>query len=83
MIYQRFGSPLKIVAYCGKHVRKGFLAPMILVRVDYLDRAEISYQFAHTLKADGGINEIDAAIDAVPEVKLAAFALKDALKKAE
>lgn len=83
MIYQRFGSPLKIVAYCGKHICKGFPAPMILVRVDYLDRAEIGYQFAHTLRADGGMQEIDAAIDAAPEVKLADFALKDALKLAE
>ncbi len=82
MIYQRFGSPLKIVAYCGKHAVKGFPSPMILVRVDYLDHAEIDYQFAHTLKADAGIQEIDAAIDAAPEVKLVAFALKDAIAKA-
>ncbi len=82
MIYQRFGSPVKIVAYCGKHSCPGFPAPLMLVRVEYLDRAEISYQFAHTLKADGGIKEIDAAIDAAPEIKLASFALKDALKHA-
>lgn len=83
MIYTRFGSEVELTAYCGKHSQKGYPAPLMLAKVRYLDDGSEGYQFVHTLKADGGIAEIDTKVDALPEVALEGKELKAALKDAE
>ncbi len=86
MIFSCWGTPLTPLAYCGKHERKAYPAPMMLVRVrfNYPDMApETGYVYAHTLKADGGLNEIEDAIADLPEVELAGAELQEALRDAE
>jgi hypothetical protein len=82
-IYQKFGSPITITAYCGKHKAPWSLGPMVLVRVKYADDGSEGYQFAANLRADGGILEIDAAVDAAPEIKLKRDELAAAIKASE
>lgn len=81
-IYSCWGETVEIVAYCGKHQPKGFNFPMMLVQCKYPD-GEVRYVFATYLRADGGINAIEAAIAAAPEAVLTGAALRAALKQAE
>ncbi len=83
MIFTRFGCEVELTAYHGKHQPKGFSAPLMLVGVKYKDDSSTTFKFAHTLKADGGLNEIEAAISALPEIALEGKALKAAIKQAE
>lgn len=82
MIYSNFGCELDITAYCGKHKVKGLPHPVMLVRATRKDDGAERHYFADTLRADGGINAIDAAIDAAPEVALAGAELKRAIEQA-
>lgn len=82
MIYQRFGLCLTIVGYCGFHQPTGFAAPIMLVKVRYEDDGLEGFQFPIFLKADGGTKEIEAAIDAAPEIELGPKALKAAIHNA-
>ncbi len=82
MIYTRFGTEVELLAYCGKHQPKGFSVPLMLLHVRHRDDDSEGYQFAAFLKADGGINAIESAVDALPEVTLTGKALKAALKDA-
>jgi hypothetical protein len=83
MIYSRFGCELKIVNYCGKHQKPGYGAGLVLVKALRQDDGAECYYFAHTLRADGGINAIDKAIDDAPEINLTASELEKAIKQAE
>jgi pentose-5-phosphate-3-epimerase len=82
MIYTRWGSEVRITGYCGKHEVDGYCDRLMLVRAvrqaDQLER----YYLAVTLKADGGINEVEAAIDAAPAVTLHGSELYDAIQQA-
>lgn len=84
MIYSQFGTEVQLLAYCGKHKKRDQPAPMMLVKVRYMDAdRQERHQFVHTLRADGGINEIEAAVDALYETVLTGEMLKAALKEAE
>jgi hypothetical protein len=82
MIYSRFGCHLKITGYCGKHQPKGYAAPVMLVRAIREDDQATRHYFAHALKADDGLNEIEAAIDAAPEITLTKADLAKAIEQA-
>lgn len=84
MIKTKFGSEVTIVQYCGKHrVLPDFPEPIILVKVRRINDNKEMFRFSHTLKADGGLKEIDKAIDAAEEVIPTGRALKEALREAE
>jgi hypothetical protein len=82
MIYTRFGEPVTVTAYRGKHATRGSSLLLVLVRCRHEDGFERHY-LAFTLRADGGWREIDAAVDAAPEVTLEGHALRKALAEAE
>lgn len=71
-IYTRFGTRVTIEHNCGIHKVKGLPQPATLLQVvrhDSDDDPKISdkatYVFAHTLKADNGIEEVlDAVLTA-------------------
>jgi hypothetical protein len=84
VIYTTWAEPVEIVAFAGKHPRRGDKLPMLLVRVKRLEEPRDEFHaFVHTLRADGSVPEIDAAVDAAPEVVLTARDLRQALKEAE
>jgi hypothetical protein len=72
MIYTRWGNEIEIVEKCGKHRQpgevKGF-PPVMLVKVKYQE-GDFGYQFAESLRADGGNNEIETAINEAAKVSL-------------
>lgn len=82
-IYNRWGSEVRISAYHGKHKPKWANFPMMLVSVHYLAENVTGFQFVSALRATDGINEIEAAIDKLPETSLDEKSLKMALKEAE
>lgn len=86
MIYSNWGCEVKIIGYLGKHKCPGITAERMLVRAERTDpetrKMDIKHYFAFSLRADGGINEIEAAIDAAPELKVVGKELKDAIKDA-
>jgi hypothetical protein len=81
MIFSRYGEPVEIVAYCGKHKPSWCSCKLTLVKVRYPGDEE---RYAHpiNLKADGGWDEIDKAVDAAPEELLPAKEIKAALEQA-
>lgn len=81
MIYNRWGTPITILASCGEHKMKGFRLPMRLVKVRHSDTEHVGYELVHSLRADGGVREIEVAVAAVPEETPAD--LKAALQAAE
>lgn len=81
-IVDRFGNGVRITAYCGKHEIPGTKAQCVLIRSVDLEGMEWHY-FARSLKATGGPQEIDAAVDAAPEITLDAPTLKRAIAQAE
>ncbi len=85
-ICNRWGTPVTITGYCGKPQPKWAGVPLILVSVTYHDddgTTRTGYQFVCNLRADGGWQTIDAAVDAAPVVTLSAKELKAAIKDAE
>lgn len=67
MIYSRWGIPLQIVADCALVRFDGDDEGITrLVRAIRRDDGATRHYFAHTLRADGGVEEIQAAIDAAP-----------------
>lgn len=88
MIYSRWGCHVRITGYCGKHQPKGYSGPIVLVQAERRDPekpdepSETTFYFAQSLRADDGWKEIDAAVDAAPEIKLNPEELKAALKQA-
>jgi hypothetical protein len=82
MVYGNFGDACKITAYCGKHQVKGYPHPVMLVKVRYDDDGDERYLFPLHMRADGGIKEIDTAVDAAPEVTLEAKELRAAIQQA-
>jgi len=82
MIYTKFGSPCTILAYAGKHQPKHFQSPVMLAKIRHDDDGSEGFYFPIFMRADGGINEIDAAVDAAPEITLGSVELKAALKEA-
>jgi len=82
MIYTRWGSEVRLTAYNGKHQEPGFRYPMMLVTVQHVDDGRESHQYVHTLRADGGLEEIEGIVEALPEVTLKGAALNKALKEA-
>lgn len=83
MIVSRFGSPVTVLAYCGKHQPKWSKHSLVLVQVQYADDGSTGFCSAHTLRADGGPAEIDTAVDQATERTLEGTELADALKQAE
>jgi hypothetical protein len=83
VIVTGFGSEVTITAVCGKHQPKWAAFPLLLVQVRYSDDNSISYQYTCNLRAEGGMNAIDAAVDAVPELTLSKKELTAAMKAAE
>lgn len=83
MIFSRWGNSLTIIAYCGKHKPKWAAGPLVLVKARFDDDGRERFMHTHSMKADGGWQEIDAAVDAAPEVTLTAAELKRALREAE
>lgn len=81
-IFTRWGDAVTVSAYHGKHKTTWCALPLMLITTTYADGKT---RFAHpiSLRADGGAVEIEAALDAAPEVELDADTLKDALKQAE
>lgn len=82
-IFTRWGDEVTITAYCGKQQPKWATVPLMLVQVRYKEDGRERYHFAINFRADNGINEIHAAVDAAPEVTLSPKELKAALKQAE
>lgn len=89
MIYSQWGCLVEVTAYCGKHKVPGYAFPIMIVRANRSDPEkiaepkEVKHYFAFSLRADNGINEIEAAIDAAPEINLSPKELKAAIKDAE
>jgi hypothetical protein len=82
MIYSRWGSGIRITGYCGKQAVEGYGTPLMLVRAVRVGDRQERFYLAWTLKADGGIKEIEDAIDAAPEVTLDEAALAKAIEQA-
>ncbi len=85
-IYTKQGEEVEVVAYHGKHspISWKSVAELVLVSVRRKEEPRETFgYFAFALKADGGPQEIDAAIDAAPEVTLDKVALRKAIKEAE
>lgn len=81
-IYSPWGEDVKIVADHGQVVASYLNGPARLVTIQYKD-GRLGKQFIHNLKAEGGINTLEAAADAAEEVTLDPPALKLALIEAE
>lgn len=81
MIFSRFGNDVEIVAYCGKHKPPGIASRLVLVKLRYNDGG-FRYGFATYLRADGGLEEIDAAVDKAPHVTLEGDELEKAIAQA-
>ena len=82
VIYSHYGNVIEVTGYCGRHKVKGFPAPIVLVKARRQeDRAE-RYYFAHSLRADDGINVVHAAIDDAPEITLGKADLAKAIEQA-
>ncbi len=76
MIFSRFGVPIRIVSYCGIH------GGGKLVDCENPETGKRRFYFSHTLRADGGIAEIDSAIDSVDFRDIVGGELKLALSQA-
>lgn len=67
MLYDRWGNTLVINGFLGEVHPDGYNAPVRLVEISYTDPSgdpiNTTYRFAEFLKADGGINEIDEAVN--------------------
>jgi hypothetical protein len=82
MIYSRWGSGIRVTGYCGKHQIEGYGTPLMLVRAVGVADGQERFYLAWTLRADGGIKEVEAAIDAAPEVILDEATLAKAIEQA-
>lgn len=83
-IYNRWGE-IEIIAYCGKHHSDYHRTEMTLLKVRWHDSLETEkefYCFAEFMKADDGWNEIRRTMYKVPELKLSAEKLKEAMIRA-
>lgn len=84
-IYTRMGGIATINRNCGQYhppyLPKG--TQLSLVLVDILGLGNPRYKWAETLKADDGWNEIKAAIDAAPRMRLNKKELAAAFREAE
>jgi hypothetical protein len=65
-IFSRWGEEIEILAYCGKHTPEGCKYPMTMVKGRPKGEEREQYYFAYTLRADGGLTEIETAVDAAP-----------------
>jgi hypothetical protein len=83
MIYTRFGNSVEVLADCGEHRPTGwkYAARILKVRWREEDDGE-GYVFAPFLRADGGIKEIEKAIEAAPKVELTAAEAGYAINRA-
>lgn len=78
-IFTRFGSEVAIIGDVGEYKTKEFDYPVRLIEVLYAEDKAKRYLLAHTLRADNGWQEIEAAIQAAPKIKLEAKELRQAL----
>lgn len=83
MIYTRFGSEIELLANCGLHKMQYFTAPAPLLKIRFKNDGTEGYRFDFTLKADGGWDEIDKAVVALPKLKLSRGEKKAALESAD
>lgn len=85
MIYTRWSNTVEITENCGEHQQpgefEGFLM-LTLVKVLYKDWGSFGYQFAESLRADEGSNEIMAAVNSADKRKLSNAELEAAIQKA-
>ena len=81
MIGTNWDEPIEIIGYCGKHAPEDSILELVLVRCK--GESGIFHAFARSLVSPGGWNEIDAAVDAAPEITLSPGELKTALREAE
>lgn len=82
MIYTKFGSPCTILAYAGKYVPRGRNHHLVLVKIRHEDDGSEGFYHPVFMKADGGAAEIDAAVDAAPEITLTPKEAEAALEQA-
>jgi hypothetical protein len=81
MIVTRFGGEVVIISRHGTHKASYMNVPDQLLLVHIYGKA--TYRWAHQLRADGGVKEIDAAINAAPFVGMPSDALKKAMRMAQ
>lgn len=80
-IFTRWGNQIEVTGYCGKH-RPDKTYEFVLLRCRFEDGVE-RHLWMYTLKANGGLNEIEEAACLAPEIKLSPEELKKAMKEAE
>lgn len=81
-IFTRWQGKVEIWARCGEHQPEDFVCPVRLVQVKR-EEGEVRYQFLEFLRADEGMNEIEAAYaDCAREENLSDEALNRAIKQA-
>lgn len=82
MLYNRWGDVCEVEADCGLHDVAGFRTAVRLVAVRYVDTDHTAYVFAHTLRADDGIREVDYFLQRVPRRRLCPSLLERAIRMA-
>jgi hypothetical protein len=73
---------ITITANNGEHYSSNYPRLVRLVSATRFDDGAPGFYLAHGLKADGGINEIDAAIAAAPQITLPLDKARKALRDA-
>lgn len=82
MIYTRMGSPVHVLGDAGMQ-RPGYLKYRArLLRIAFND-SSLGWCWLHTLKADGGVEEIERARLASPRLELTGPELVNAFKDAK
>lgn len=78
MIYTRMGSPVVLLWRHGEQRLSGFDSPVELLAFRYSDDSPAIHRFigAHALRADGGSQEIDAAIQQLPTKRISKSGLR-------
>jgi hypothetical protein len=82
VIYSKFGCELTVTGHCGDHKPKGWQFPVTLLRAVRKDDGAARHYLMAYLRADGGIDELEAAAKAAPVVVMPKAELKAALDQA-
>lgn len=79
----RWGGICEIIANCGEHQPEYLRAPDQLLLIKFTDGKESVFQFAHNLRAKGGLAAIEAAWKLAPAKMLSPAELHRAFTEAE
>lgn len=82
-IYSRWGEEVHLIAFCGRHKPHWAANELCVLKGEYVEDKETRYFTYSSLKADGGINEIEEVVKDLPEIKLEGKELRKAMQDIE